>query len=407
MYPECAEPGRQPDASPLRAAEYGAVGDGPVGFTLVELLVALVVVALIFGAALAMVVPAASGFRTVPEHVDVQQRLRTAADALRADVTTALAGAAVGPHAAASAAWPVVRPCGWTRDPVSAQPSPCARSDVMTLALPDRPLQVVTAAPATGTEAVVVSRPPGCPPGATGCQFVAGDRVIVSDGYGAADPLEVTWVSGGADVLGHGGNLPVRYEAGSTVASARTRTYYARPDADTGMLQLRRIDGESDLPHVDHITQFVIEYLGDPEPPRQVVGSDGRQLMTYGPPPRHTASASAGALSAIPTCAVDVIDGVAVSRLLPLRADADGLARLDPAILSDGPWCPDAAAPTRYDADLFRLRRLRITLRTDAGPDDVRGSDGGLFARPGSGTGALRLVPGICVRLDLAVRGPD
>jgi hypothetical protein len=39
------------------------------------------------------------------------------------------------------------------------------------------------------------------------------------------------------------------------------------------------------------------------------------------------------------------------------------LVKLDASSLSDGPWCPDATAPARIDADLLRVRKIRVTVR--------------------------------------------
>lgn len=369
---------------------------------------ALALTAVVFAAALVMAIPAASGFRALPEHADVQQRLRTAVDALRSDVQAAASRPAVGLDIIGASGWPAVRPCGWERDPVSGLPSPCARVDVIALATFDRPLQVVTAAPASGHDPIAILRPAGCPPGAEGCQFNPGDRVIVTDGCGAADSVEVERVSADGTVLGHAVALSTAYPAGAAVVSARIRTYYARPDPATGMLQLRRIDGGSDLPLLDHLTEFSLEYFGEADPPRPMPGGEGPDAVTYGPRPlRARLPGRDGAGAPVASCAFDILDGAPVSRLLPLPVDADGLARLPLSMLRDGPWCPDATAPSRFDVDLFRVRRLRITLRTEAAPDDARGRDPVLFARPGSGSSALRLVPGLGVRFDLALRGAD
>ena len=73
-------------------------------------------------------------------------------------------------------------------------------------------------------------------------------------------------------------------------------------------------------------------------------------------------------------------------------------------IFTDGPWCPDDASPNRYDADLLRIRLVRITLRVQAQSLAVRGLDARLFAQPGAAREAVRLVPDLEVRVDAALR---
>jgi hypothetical protein len=73
-------------------------------------------------------------------------------------------------------------------------------------------------------------------------------------------------------------------------------------------------------------------------------------------------------------------------------------------MLTDGPWCPDATAPGRFDADLLRIRRVGVTLRVEAAPASLRGPVGALFARGGSSTSALMRVPDQELRFDVTPR---
>jgi hypothetical protein len=76
---------------------------------------------------------------------------------------------------------------------------------------------------------------------------------------------------------------------------------------------------------------------------------------------------------------------------------------LGAAILTDGPWCPDSLAPNRFDADLLRIRRIRVTLRAQVLSVSLRGS-GALFADPGTSQGGGRMVPDAHVVIDVAPR---
>ena len=72
--------------------------------------------------------------------------------------------------------------------------------------------------------------------------------------------------------------------------------------------------------------------------------------------------------------------------------------------MTDGPWCPDAAAPNRVDADLFRVREVRVTLRLEAASPAARGGDARLFAHPGTARHPWRWVPDRQVTIDVVLR---
>ena len=50
------------------------------------------------------------------------------------------------------------------------------------------------------------------------------------------------------------------------------------------------------------------------------------------------------------------------------------------------------AAAERFDADLLRIRRVRIQMRAQAGSASFRGAAGALFAFPGTATRSDRVV---------------
>ena len=90
-------------------------------------------------------------------------------------------------------------------------------------------------------------------------------------------------------------------------------------------------------------------------------------------------------------------------RLAPF-GDGPELLRLDPALLTDGPWCPDSSDPGRFDADLLRIRRIRVTLRVQASAASFRGPIGPLFMRGGSATSVHHLVPDQEIQFDVTPR---
>jgi hypothetical protein len=95
-------------------------------------------------------------------------------------------------------------------------------------------------------------------------------------------------------------------------------------------------------------------------------------------------------------------------RLPALGAPGGGLVRMTAAALTDGPWCPSATNPNRFDADLFRVRKVRVSLRVQAGNPDFRSSIGtggdALFLKPGTSLGGYKQVPDQAIRFDVSPR---
>lgn len=77
---------------------------------------------------------------------------------------------------------------------------------------------------------------------------------------------------------------------------------------------------------------------------------------------------------------------------------------LDPAWFVDGPWCPDVAHAGRFDADLLRIRRVRLRLRVQVALAAMRGPAGRLFARGGSASSPELFAPDQEVVLDVSPR---
>ena len=71
-------------------------------------------------------------------------------------------------------------------------------------------------------------------------------------------------------------------------------------------------------------------------------------------------------------------------------------------MLSDGPWC--GSGGTQFDADLLRVRRIRISVRLQASDPAVRGSDRQRFFNPGSATRETSMVPDVIVSIDTTPR---
>ena len=98
-----------------------------------------------------------------------------------------------------------------------------------------------------------------------------------------------------------------------------------------------------------------------------------------------------------------LVDGRHQSRLTPL-GDADAPVEIAPALLTDGPWCPDAGARNRFDADLLRIRRVRFILRVQTALASLRGPAGMLFTNGGVARAGGRYVPDLEIQLDVTPR---
>jgi hypothetical protein len=366
---------------------------GSCGFSLVELLMAMSIMIGVMAAVFTVVSPAGPAFAVQGEGVDMQQRVRVAAESLIRDLLTSGAGAFPRGE---------VEPLGRVLAPLRPQwpddedVGDGFRADAIRLTfVPPASAQAATAAamPArSGT--VVVAEGPACATGSAPCGFAVGARVLVYDEAGYHDVFTVMSVSGAFLQLRH--DMPDSghiYPTGSALVEVRDRAYALRRDAATGIDQLVRSDGESAVPIVDHLVALSFEYFGDPEPPRLLAVSSGgeRPSTTYGPRPP-PADVKAGWHAPGENCVFAYADGY-ISRLPRLGSGGTSLVGLTRADLTDGPWCPDPLHPGRFDADLLRVRRVQVRARVQSAVDGLRGPAGPLFRRGGTARSAARMAP--------------
>lgn len=375
------------------------------GFTLVEVAVASCVFLLLLSALFAILLPIDGVLATGGEHADILQRLRAASDAVHRDLGPAGAGLATGRGAGplvsvAPALWPVrigLR---------GADPPGTFRRDVLTI-LAAAPLPAVATTIAqpmpARSDVVSVHVGPGCPVGDTLCGLRVDDDVLIGDGQGGFDLFTVSGVMPPLLQLRHNGiDGPTVYPVGSLIVPVMVRTYMLRAATATRPPQLVRYDGGSgpDAAVADHVVHLAFDYFGEPAPPRMLrpLSEPIGPWTTYGPAPLaadasvvphiagsnclHSANGSPIAGAALPAL------GAASTALLPFGPDA----------LTDGPWCPDGASPNRYDADLFRLRGVEVSLRVEAAAATLRGPAGLLFTRGGTARRRDRYVPDVELR---------
>jgi hypothetical protein len=230
------------------------------------------------------------------------------------------------------------------------------------------------------------------------------------DTDGTWDYVTITNVQNEALHLQHSDKLTGSYDSGAAmITQVAAHTYYLKSDIATNTFQLMHYDGAStDTPIVDNVVKLQFSYYGDPQPPALLPGavltSKTGPWVTYGPkPPALGVNNAADAWAAGENCTFMVSNGQTVSRL-PVLAANEGEILLTQAQLTDGPWCPDGARADRFDADLLRIRKVRVNLRVQAALASLRGPTGVFFTRGGTSTSSTRYVPDQEVKFDVTPR---
>jgi hypothetical protein len=369
------------------------------GFSLVEAMVATMIVAAVTAIAFATVNPVRAAFDAQPEAEDMHQRLRVAAESLRYDIAMSGAGPYFGAHTGALTGYfaPVLPYRRLADAPGS------FRTDALTtIYVPATAAQATLAAAMTSSSTVfTVTADSSCPVGKAACGFVAGDTALVVDASGHFDTFTVLGVSGSGGMLApdFAGATGVVYGAGATIVKAVVRAYVLKPDPRVPQL-LVFDGGAAAAPIADHVVGVTFQLYGDAQPPTLIETS----RPTYGPAPppigTQTTEYPPGE-----NCAfrVDAVTGTQVPRGA-VFGGADALVPLTSSVLTDGPWCPDESSPSRYDLDLLRVRTIGVTLRVESALDALRGPAGVLFVRPGTGTITGRLLPDLEVTFQLTPR---
>jgi hypothetical protein len=346
------------------------------GFSLVEVLVATSISVTVVLLACTMAVQAQYAWRGDSARVDLQQRARVAADILTRALFESGAGPPTGPGKGPLIRFlPPVVPRRTGRRNADART--VVREDALTTfrVVPEMEHAELLLPAAAGTSTIEITGAPACDLPA--CGFVRGTSVLIFDALGNHDVFTVTDVAGQALTLGHHGTgAHPGYPAGSPVVAVDPSTYSLDRDARI----LRRYDGDStDLPLVDDVVRMDVEYFGDPRPPSWPRPPAGMANCLYESDASYRAS------------------------LLPILPGAgESQALLTPDVLADGPWC--GTGGNQFDADLLRLRRVRITLRLQASDPAVRGNDRFRFQEPGFARQASAEVPDVTVVVDVAPR---
>jgi hypothetical protein len=345
------------------------------GFTVVELLVASALTSILLISVLGLVALHAALARSQPERLDVQQRARAASETLHRDLLRAGAGIDVGPRGG-----PLVHylpPIVPRRMGLQVPDGPAvARADTLTVTYVAGSMsQTTTAAPLDMAAPLLQVTPYAtCPPPVSLCGLAPGATVLILSRSGGSDWFRLTTVSSAGAVLQSLQIGAASHGIGDLVAEAERYTYYF----DAAARQLRRYNGfQTDVPVVDDVVGVAFEYFGDPDPPTRPKPPPGEANCLY--------AASGQLLSGMPT-----LSGAGAS-----------LASLPLSMFVDGPWCGNG--PNQFDADLLRIRTVRVTLRVQASPDWARAS-GPSYGVAGTSRSALTSVPDLHVTFDVSPR---
>ncbi len=353
-----------------------AAGRDP-GFALIEMLVATAILASAFVVLVQLASTGQRVARAQPDAADMRQRLRVAADMIQRDLLMAGAGLVHGADAGPLANYlPAVQPMrtgARLRDPELSFFDD--RVTILYVEAGAGAAPLVADMRSATSDVPIDAGARGCPAAGL-CGFESGTRALIVDASGLGLGFDLFSVTGAAAGLAHGAPDPpfsrAYPAAGTRVVPIRQRVYYL----DASNRRLMMYDGrQTDVPVADNIVMVRFEYFVDPSAasvPRPPGGSANCVYAAATPP-------------------------------TPLLANLGGVLLLAAAapILTDGPLC--GLAPHRFDGDLLRIRRVRVTLRAQATDRALRGS-GGDFMVQGVLSDAASYVPDLEVTFDVTPR---
>jgi hypothetical protein len=376
------------------------------GFSLVEMMIATAMMVAVTAATFSLMNPAQGMFAAQPEVMDMQQRMRIGVDTLYKDLLMAGAGAYSGSMTGSLGNYfsPILpyRIGNTTPDP----PGSFFKDRITLMYVPPTSAQTTIADPMPSTSAEIkVTEQSGCPVKDELCGFEQGMIVLIMDDTGAWDTFGITNVQTSALHLQHRGEqLNKPYGTGSYITQVNMFTYWLKTDAVSATYQLMRYDGNvTDVPIADNVVGLDFEYYGDVNPPQLRPGLV--PPTTYGPnPPALGVDNNTDNWGAGENCTFAVANGAHVPRLTTLAGGVNGLVKLEEPQLKDGPWCPDSVSAGRYDADLLRIRKVRVTLRVQAASPSLRGAAGSLFKYGGTTRGNERFIPDHEIAFDVIPR---
>jgi prepilin-type N-terminal cleavage/methylation domain-containing protein len=217
------------------------------GFSLIELLIALMVCALLSGAIAAAAPAARVVFDSTPEVLDVQQRERTASDVLARALRSAAHLVARRDDGTPGTAAPAVE---------LLQPDDGGllfhAVRVVVVAGPGR--GVLVADKSSTAAALQLRTGTHCPSSGDVCGFSKGMTAAVVDVDGRLDVFTIAAVNKASGALSPAAPLDRAYQAGSAVWAVSADTYYLDAEADGSSTLVRETAAGAVQPIVDVVT---------------------------------------------------------------------------------------------------------------------------------------------------------
>ena len=245
----------------VRASRYG----GQHGFSLVELLIALTICAVISASIAAVVPPARAAFERTPAELDLQQRGRTAIDvmvqAIRAAGSDVVVSRGLGPLAGVV---PAVIPFG-----LDTSGTRFLRLKV--IAPRTNAAQGILVEHQVGSSGDLVLSQARCPDAQVLCGFVKDATAVITDGSGRFDVLTIASAQAATARLTPARPLNPPYVAGSVVVEVDVHTFQLDLQPD-GSRTLVRVTAQGAVqPIVDrvsslHFQPYAFDAGGDPAP---------------------------------------------------------------------------------------------------------------------------------------------
>jgi hypothetical protein len=356
------------------------------GFTLVELLISTAIMMIVTGAIFTVLTPSQRGSQAQPETADMQQRMRVGAETLFKELVMAGAGPYQGNSTGSLVNFfaPILPRRLGRVDPDPTTGADSAKTDTITLIyIPNSYSQTTISdrMPVVAAELKVLHQS-NCPTAKALCGFEVGMDIVIFDKLGNFDTFSITEVQEAAGHMQHRQqDLNHLYEPGAQVTEIVSNTYYLNRDTN----QLMRYDALfDDIAIVDDVVDLRFDYYGDPQPP-----------MFPRPDPLGTPTSPGAA-----NCLYDA-DGSYIGPGVLTPTDGS-LVALTSADFTDGPFC--GSGPNVFDADLLRIRKIRVSLRMQAAAPGLRGADTTLFRNPGTAREAARTIPDYLLTFEVSPR---
>lgn len=239
------------------------------GFSLVELLVALAVCAVLSAAVAALVPPARAAFAAVPAALDLQQRGRTALDVLATAIRSAAPDVASAAELGALAdLLPAMIPLSPFSD------SNETEFDAWYVIAPvSNPSQGVLARDQVGPHGPIeLAAGGGCPAVRDVCGFTPGIFAAIADGSGRFDIFTVATTNVASGEITATQAFPSAYPAGSLVVEVDAHSFRLADQNDGSRALVRETAGGATQPIVDDVAGMGIELWRGASPIRLRAG---------------------------------------------------------------------------------------------------------------------------------------